>query len=161
MTRTPRRVLGWLLDGDPLRLWTRCQDRLEESGLLVSPRRAWLRALARIAHAACREGSDPGMCTGAWVDARLDEALAELVAEQAEEERRGTRPAESGDPEYYAEIGRRLGVDPAQARRACVALNGRPIGARRARGELERMLERVRSSGLSDPGRPSSATARR
>ena len=91
-TRTPRAVLHWLLEGDPLRLRVRCEFRLRQSGLRLTLRCAWLRVAARVAHAHAqrawtRSPAADWPAFAAWLDACIDAALQDLVEEQAELER--------------------------------------------------------------------------
>jgi hypothetical protein len=128
LAETTRALLRRLLDGDPLDLAGRSARQLQERALLLDPRRAHLRAAARIARAA---SSAPGQELETWIASEIERALDELVEEQADEERRGDAPADSCDFAYHARIALRLGLPPQLARRACVVLNRLSREARR------------------------------
>ncbi len=125
----PRDVLARLAAGDPLGLRERCLGRVKQRALLVAQDRLVQRSLARVAHAAPAYAGAPPL--GAWLAARIDDAIADLVNEDREEERFGIPPTEPWDPRY-AFLGEALGIEPGLARRACIAFNDRPDDVRRA-----------------------------
>lgn len=115
-----RVVLASISEGDPLGIYPRCLERMRSRAQLVSLDRLYRRCLARTAHAAPRyEGSPP---LDAWLADRVEEAMADLVQEDREEERLGVPPAEPRDPRY-AFVADALGVEPGLARLACIVFN--------------------------------------
>ncbi len=126
--RSPSVVLARLIDGDPLEIEARCKARITEHALLLALRRVHLRAVARVAHRAPRYRGTPGL--DEWMNMRIDEAIHDLVEEDAEEELSGLPPSEPWDPRY-AFVSEALGMEPALARRACFAFNRLPHEVRR------------------------------
>ncbi len=121
---SPREVLERLTEaGDPFELEARGEQRLRERAFLIAAHRVRDRALARVAHASMRYEGEPAL--DVWLTARVDEAIADLLAEEAADERRGVPATEPWDPRY-AMITEIAGVEPAQARGMCVAFNALP-----------------------------------
>ena len=97
----PREILSRIVPGDPLQVRPRAARRIRARALLFDAERAALRALALIAERAVRWRGRPAL--DPWLDARVDEALDELLAE----ERDGAPRAPAPDP-----IAERLGLVP-------------------------------------------------
>jgi len=125
-----RIVLARLLDGDPLDLRGRVARGLERGALLLDAERAFLRAAARTARRAERYRGQPALSS--WLDACVEEALAELVREEREAE----RPGPADGPEACAALAGPLGIDPRAAGRILSTFNARPLADRRAFFEL-------------------------
>jgi len=127
--RSPREILAALVDGDPLEIAPRVRQQIEDSALLVDPRRLLLRSLARIAHAAPRYSGTPPLT--AWIEQRIVQSIDELLAEDRELVRDGT-PVPSTSDTRYAYVSEILGLEPDQALRPCVAFNALPREVRSA-----------------------------
>lgn len=125
----PRDVLQRLLDGDPLRLGIRTERALSDHGVYLARERFKLRAIARVAFDAMRYRGEPAL--DAWLEARIDKAMHELLDEQRDEESRGLPVGASEDADYYAAFASAIGIEPELARLTCVALNRQPPRARR------------------------------
>lgn len=117
---SPREVLARLLQGDPLELRRAVAQRLAARAYLFDADRVHLRALAHCARYAVRYRGTPPL--EAWLAEIVDQALLELLREDAEAERR----AAAVDPQDLAALGdlaRPLGLEPAAMRRVCLAHN--------------------------------------
>jgi len=121
-------VLARLIDGDPLEVEARCEERITHHAFLLALRRVHLRAVARIAHRAPRYRGTPKL--DEWMNMRIDEAIHDLVEEDREQELGGLPPSEPWDPRY-AFVSEALGMEPALARRACLEFNRLPHEVRR------------------------------
>jgi len=73
----PREIHARMLDSDPLRLRERCAVRLRQLWLLIEPDRAFARAAASVALAA--QLDDPPADLESWVQARIDQALQQIL----------------------------------------------------------------------------------
>lgn len=124
-----RAILARLIDGDPFEIEARCIERLGALALLLDVRRVHLRTIARVAHAAPRYRGDPPLAQ--WLAGIVDASAKELVGEDREEARSEVPTNESWDPRY-AFLSEAMGIEPTQARRACIAFNVLPIDVRRA-----------------------------
>lgn len=122
---TPREVLARLIAGDPLGLRARVASGLAGEALFLDPDRAFLRTAAHVARFAARYRGQPEL--DAWLDARVQAALRELVEEEREHCVHG-RAA----PAALAELAPKLKLEPAALARACVALNNCERVERRA-----------------------------
>ncbi len=127
--RNAREVISRLTDGDPLEIRARCIARIEHHARFIDVRRLQLRAVARIAHAAPRYSGEPAL--DPWLEERIDAAIEDLLNEDAEEDRSDIPATEPWDPRY-AFVSETLGIEPALARRACIAFNDLPTDVRRA-----------------------------
>jgi len=114
-------LLQLVLDGDPLGLETRAMRRLRERGYLIDLDRLYLRGTAKVLDA-IRSFAPP---VDAWLDARIDEAIREILQADRESERLG-HPPESPQEPLYEFVSHRFGIAPASARRMCVQFNGLP-----------------------------------
>lgn len=121
--KSPREILARLVDGDPLEIEARCRERIEALAYLVDLPRTYLRAVARVAHAAVRWRGEPPLSE--WLQERIDFSIGELVDEDREEELGGVPPVESGHSRY-AFVSEVLGIEPALGRLACLAFNNLP-----------------------------------
>lgn len=126
---SPREVLARLLAGDPLALQPRVAAALRSRALLLDADRALLRTMARCARMARRYRGHPEL--ERWLDERVDEALLDLVREDAE----GLRP-EARQGGAIEALSRPLGLDPAAMGAACAAFNLLSLGERRAFHDL-------------------------
>lgn len=126
---SPREILERLAEDDPLEIVARTQERIARRALLLDLERVAPKALAQVAYRArtFRDGAplDPflGVC--------IRRAIEDAVREDREEERRGSIPVAPYD-RRYAHLVESLGLEPAQARRACVRFNDLPLAARRS-----------------------------
>lgn len=117
---SPREVLARLLQGDPLdlrRVVARC---LAERAYLFDADRVHLRALAHCARYAVRYRGTPPLED--WLMEIVDQAILDLLREDAEAERRGT-PTVAEDLAAFADFARPLGLEPQAMRRVCLAHN--------------------------------------
>ncbi len=96
----PRDVLARIVPGDPLGLRPRVAHRLRARALLFDAERPLLRSLALVAARAPRYRGRPR--PDLWLDARVEEALDELLSE----ERAGVREGLGS----FEQIARRLGL---------------------------------------------------
>ncbi|MCC6406329.1 MAG: hypothetical protein IT453_04115 [Planctomycetes bacterium] len=124
-----REVLARLMHDDPLALRARVAARLAQRAYLLDVDRALLRSFARTARAALGYRGEPQL--EAWLDERIDEALADLLSEDHEAERAGAALDER-QATVFATLGRPLGLAPAELRAACVQFNRLPAADRRA-----------------------------
>ena len=92
-------------------------------------RRVFLRSLARTSFEAKKFRRS--MPLERWLEARIAEALVELMEEQAESERRAD-PLDASERAFYRELARRLSLPPKRGRAACVGLNAEPLEVRHA-----------------------------
>lgn len=113
-------VLARLLQDDPLGLRTRVAARLAERAYLLDVDRALLRSLARTARAAATYDGDPPL--ERWLAEKIDEAFADLLAEDHEAERAGT-PCDDRQLRALDALGRPLGLSALELRAACVSFN--------------------------------------
>lgn len=125
---SPREVLARLMNGDPLGLRGKVVERLRARSLLLDADRALLRAFARTARFALRYRGEPAL--DAWLAGLVDEALGDLLREEAEWLRRGS-PGGS-EVAAFNDLARPLGLEPGRMRAACAAFNQLPDGDRRA-----------------------------
>ncbi|MBI5433292.1 MAG: hypothetical protein HZA52_10725 [Planctomycetes bacterium] len=124
-----REVLARLMHDDPLGLRARVAARLAERAYLLDVDRALLRSFARTARAALGYRGDPEL--DAWLDERIDEAVADLLSEDHEAERSGAA-LDDRQATVFSTLGRPLGLAPAELRAACVQFNRLPPADRRA-----------------------------
>jgi hypothetical protein len=156
---TPRQVLAEIVEGDPLGMRGRCTERLCTRALLLSLDRLVLRSMARAARAAMTYRGRPQLAR--WLNAQIDAAIRDLIAEDRENERMGLLPGEPADP-HYAFVSEALGVDPALARRVCVVHNDLPDLQRRVFWAViveGKSLHRCVAEGLGPHGRLREALA--
>jgi len=141
-----REVLARIVDGDPLGLRERVGSGLLARHLLLDPDEVHLRAIAAVAAEA--GGLRVAAELGAWLQARVDEAIDESVEElcaarSPHELRRGA----------WNDLATPLGLPSAAARAACARFNILPATERELffRAVLERrsLDDLARASGLS------------
>lgn len=115
-----------LVDGDPLELRAAIEARLRERALLADAGRVHLRALALLARGAAERAAHGE--ARAWIEACVDRAIEDALAECLAAARGGREPE---SPSLSA-LGRPLGIE---LRRACALLAcfaSRPLAERRA-----------------------------
>ncbi len=146
---SPREVLGRVMNGDPLGLAARIEERLRARAYLFDADRVFLRAAARCARLAGRYRGDPPL--EHWLAERIDESLLDLLRTDAEADVHGHPPG----PEQLAAfevLARPLGLDPACMHHACLVHNQLPEAQRKAFRELViegRTLDELAASGHS------------
>jgi hypothetical protein len=111
---SPREILGRLCDGDPLGLEARTAQRAARDALFVDRERLSRRAFARVAYSACDFRANVSL--EPWIEARVAEAVVDLLEEQQDEELRGVSVYESMDAEYYGSFARDAGMEVGLAR---------------------------------------------
>lgn len=126
---TPQEVLARLVSGDPLRVREQVAVRLRETCRLLDGERVALRAMARVARFAPRYRGRPSFED--WLKERCDEAIADLMDEEREFLFHPRRAPRQSDSALHV-LAEPLGIDPKDARRACVALNSRSFEERDA-----------------------------
>lgn len=126
---TDREILQRLADGDPLRLEERCARRIRDRALLVDGTRVWRLACAEVARLAARDGAPRADDGAAWLTARIDTAIEEILRMDHAAERAGLAP-EEGDADFEA-LHQALALAWGEVRRALVAFNGLPESTRR------------------------------
>lgn len=129
---SPREVLARIVQGDPLGVRARVARKLRAEARLLDADRVHLRALARCARAAPSYRGRPEL--DAWLDARVAEALRELLEEDDErdlDEADGEIP-DASEEGAWIELSRPLELDAGALARACRAFNRRPDEERRA-----------------------------
>jgi DNA-directed RNA polymerase specialized sigma24 family protein len=124
-----REVLARILNGDPLALRAHVVERLVARAYLLDADRVHLRSLARCARHALRYRGQPELET--WLRGIVDEALLDLLREDAEGERANVAPS-ADELAAYVELARPLGLEPAAMRAVCVAHNQLPSPERHA-----------------------------
>ena len=126
---SPVTILPRLHAGDPLHLAPLCWDRLREVVLLIHPVRLYSRALASVAYSAALgySGQPPLL---AFLTECVDQAIEELLEEDAWDERQGTPIEPARLPRYADLVPRETGIEPGLSRRACVVFNSLPDEAR-------------------------------
>jgi hypothetical protein len=115
-----------LLDGDPLDLELRCQQRKGQLAYLISRRRLFLRTVARCAHDGFGYDAD-SMPIESWITDRIDQSIREILDEDEFGLHHG---AAIESPDHYALVIEHLGVEPETARAAHVAFNEQPEAVR-------------------------------
>ena len=122
-------ILAALVPRDPLGIAARCRRHVLEQALLVDPARLASKAFARAAWVAAAHGPPAEPLLEAWLDVRVGESLADLLAEDEDRERRSLLPA----PEhraFLATVARLASVAPHHARRFCLAYHRLPRSER-------------------------------
>jgi DNA-directed RNA polymerase specialized sigma24 family protein len=125
----PREVLARLLQGDPLELRRVVAARLAAGAYLFDADRVHLRALAHCARRAVRYRGNPPLAP--WLVLQVDQALADLLREDLQAERRGA-VLEEPESAVLSDLARPLGLDPATMRRVCLTHNLLPDAERQA-----------------------------
>ena len=120
-----RQVLARIVPGDPLRLRARVARRLRERALFLEADAILMRALALTARAARDRGDREAL--GDWLDARVDEALADLSDEGA-----AAGAGVDGAGSALALLAKPLGLPPDAMARACRRFNRQPEPIRQA-----------------------------
>jgi DNA-directed RNA polymerase specialized sigma24 family protein len=117
---SPREILARLLQGDPLGLRNVVAARLASRAYLFDADRVHLRALAHCARYGVRYRGTPPLET--WLEEIVDQALLDLLREDADAERRGVA-ADAEELAAFVDLARPLGLEPATMRRVCLAHN--------------------------------------
>lgn len=125
---SPSQILEELSDGDPLEIGPRTVARIRERALLLDFERTATRAFARIAWSAPAWRGEPPL--EPWLGGRIDEAIADMLEEDATEEFEGVPPENEHEPRFEWLAGA-FGLEPALARRACTRFNDLPERTRR------------------------------
>jgi hypothetical protein len=148
---TPREVLARLVDGDPLRIGPRCQERLASQRLLMDLRRLHLRAVAHVARNARSYRGAPVL--DVWLAEQVRRSVKELLDEDRQRLREDPPETGPGDP-WLQGVGRILGVDPALVARGCAMFNLAPYPIRSAFFGIvlagEEIGEWARSNGMEE-----------
>lgn len=126
--KRPSDILEELADGDPLEIGPRTVARVRERALLLDFERTAERAMARVALSALSYRGEPPF--EQWLEARIDQAIADMLEEDATEEFEGVPPENGHEPRFEWLAGA-FGLEPALARRACVRFNDLPERTRR------------------------------
>ena len=124
-----RRILANLVEGDPLHVRERCQQRILDRALLVDATRLIAKAYARMAYHAALRRYDGRRGLETWLAARIDQALAELRAEDLEDEMRGI-PTSADEAPFYGWIASLAEIEIELARRICLVFNDLPHSVR-------------------------------
>jgi hypothetical protein len=129
-------ILARLGEGDPLRLEEATARRLRQAWFLLEPERVFHRALAVCAKAASKE--DPPADLAAWVQAKIDLAIEQLVRTDSEAEQANPGLV-SEDEKVFPLLTDSLMVHPELVRFASVAFNA--LGPLPRRAFYELMIE--------------------
>jgi len=124
---TEREILARIVPEDPLGILPRASRRLREEHLAMDVDRVALRAFALCASRASAWRGRPGL--GAWLDERVDEAIAGL---QREDRARLASSAPAAPGGAFSTFAAPLGLDAAALGHACTRLNSLPRGDREA-----------------------------
>jgi hypothetical protein len=124
---SPREVLARLIDGDPLDLVERCQQRLERQALLLELKRLHLRSAARVARRAAEYNGTPEL--DVWLGEVIRRSLKELIAEDVAALASNALTGPTSDERILA-IAQFLGIEPALALRGCTTFNQAPYETR-------------------------------
>jgi len=127
--RSPKEILSRIVSGDPLRLRARSGRALEAQALLLDADRVFLRALALTSRAAVRYRGQPEI--EAWLGARVDEALREVL-EEGEDAPRPEGAGVARAAGAFETMAAPLGLDPRTLGRACARFHRLPFPDRRA-----------------------------
>jgi hypothetical protein len=133
---SPREVLARIVPGDPLGLRARVSRALRARALLLEGERVLLHALALVAHRAAAWRGRPEL--GAWLDERVQEAIASALEGMGDEE------SGPSSPDSHALFAGPLGLDPGELRSGCARFNRLPF-------ERREPFYRIALEGL-DPG---------
>ena len=126
---SPARIVERLQDGDPLSLGLRCAERIDFRAMLMDVERLVARAEAYVAYIAVRQQYTGTPPLDAFIERQIDESIDSILEEDWSSEHK-REPVEPDDPRYRM-IAREAGIEPAQARRASLALNTEPLRTRR------------------------------
>jgi hypothetical protein len=145
-------VLARIADGDMLRLYPLCAERLRETFFVLDPERVFERALAEVAVTIELEGA--GCAEPAGLLAAVDRAIQSVLERDRREEHDGIPPA---DPDkHFAVFIDCCFIEPPMARLSSVRFNA--LDPRVRHGFLRllveaRPLEEVLAMGLGPPER--------
>lgn len=126
---SPRDILRRLVDGDPLGLRARCEQRIRLQALLLDVDRLSLRATAHVArHSLAYRGTPP---LDVWVAERIRKSLTELLDEDDERSSARAIPTAPRDERLLA-IADALGLEPELFARGVATFNRAPFTVRSA-----------------------------
>jgi hypothetical protein len=126
---SPREILARLIDGDPLGLRARCEQRVHLQSLVLDVHRLQLRTVAHVArHAGVYCGAPP---LDVWIAERIRKALSELLDEDDARRIDPGIPEVPCDPRLFV-IARALGIEPEALARGQAAFNRSPYAVRSA-----------------------------
>jgi hypothetical protein len=123
----PMKILARLHTDDPLELWPRCAEWIEQQSVLMQPDRLYLRVVARLAYAGPTYRGQPPLT--AWIAERMAVSLRELLSDDLQEERRELPIGLEEDPRYVF-LSKTLGIEIGLAPRVCNRLNSLPLEQR-------------------------------
>lgn len=126
---SPREILARVLDGDPLRLRSRCEERVRAQAILLDVHRLHLRTAAHVARSALSYRGTPPI--DVWIAEKVRRSVSELLEEAAERAHAGDVVAGATDP-VQARLADLLGIEPLVLQRGLVAFNRAPYGVRSA-----------------------------
>lgn len=127
--RRPGEILARLVDGDPLALRPAVCACLRRGAWLLDADRVHLRAIARCAQRGVEYRGDPPWPE--WIRAVVDEAVLDLLREDAEAHAAGADPSPDEEARL-ATLARPLGLDVRVARAAVVAFHRASLDVRLA-----------------------------
>lgn len=126
---SPRAVLARLVEGDPLGIRARCEQRVRLQSLLLEVRRLQLRTIAHVArHAAQYRGTPP---LDAWIADKVRKALGELLDEDDDRRLNPDLPEAPTDARLLA-IAHAVGMEPEVLGRGLAVFNRSPHEVRSA-----------------------------
>ncbi len=115
-----RAILARIVEGDPLGLQSRCEQRVHSQSLLLEVRRLHMRTAAHVArHAGSYRGAPP---LDVWVAEKVRKALGELLDEDDERGRQSELPERPSDERLLA-IAAAVGMEPEVLARGLAAFN--------------------------------------
>lgn len=128
-------VLSRIANGDPLKLYGLCAQRIRDTHFVLDPDRVFERALAQVAIGVQVE---PALCTRPeWLVERVDRAIRRVLDHDAEEERDGL-PAEDPEQQHRLFV-EAFYIEPGLARLSSVRFNG--LGERIRKGFYHLIIE--------------------
>lgn len=126
------RLLAGLMEEDPLGTWDRCCSWVTREGYLLEPGRLTMRALAWIVYR-CSD-FDETESAEEWFEDRITEGAKSLIEEEIQDSEAYAAAGPdgfSGEARFWF-LTRTLGVAPESAWNTCLRLNIQPAQARRA-----------------------------
>lgn len=113
------------------RLEALCARRIRARALLVDPGHLHSRAMLQILRSSEMGECEPPPGSWEWIEARVDEALDEILLDNAGPQGVEAASTEAGES-THAFLARAFGIEPAQARAAAARFNALPERTRRA-----------------------------
>lgn len=117
---SPRDVLAKLVEGDPLRLHERCEERLRAQALLIDEHRLRTRVAAYVARHANSYAGAPSL--DVWIASHVRQAVRDLTQEMTELTGAGL-PLPVLRSEMLLTLASSLGIDPEQIGTAFTRFN--------------------------------------